>query len=215
MLCPPCSQFVCTIASVSSSAVFFSNLLSFALYFQEKLFLLLAPRLLADQFLFNSGDESDKWTSLHPLYCLQGFSGYFPLSHATPHIHSCWQKEPINPQLLEELLSLNKQKGKEPVQSPIVFSTPFSPQYREITSIIKKYLPVLLADEKMVDVLETPIKYVARRACTIGNMVSPSAFPKNKMEAGTQLSTMGFYICGHIICKLFSVQRVRLAIMHK
>lgn len=50
---------------------------------------------------------------------------------------------------------------------------PYSPQYKKITNIIKKYLPILTADQKMTDVLKTPVHYVARKVCTVGNLVSP------------------------------------------
>lgn len=81
----------------------------------------------------------------------------------------------------ELLLFKNKQKSKELGHSPIVFSTLYSPQSSEITNIIRKYLPILSADEKMVDVLATPIKYVAKRACTIANIGSPGACQKQML----------------------------------
>lgn len=58
----------------------------------------------------------------------------------------------------------------------IVFSTPFSPQYGKIINIVKKYLPMLHTDDTMSQVLEHPVKFVARRAGTIRNIFSPSLF---------------------------------------
>lgn len=52
----------------------------------------------------------------------------------------------------------------------------------------------------MIDILSEPVKYVARRAWTIGNRVSPSAF-QISTQTPTWLSTKGFCKCGHSICK--------------
>lgn len=72
-------------------------------------------------------------------------------------------------------------------------------------NIIKKYLPILTADEKMADILKTPVHYVARRACNVGNLESPNIFPKtNNATATSWLSTIGFHKCGHRICKVCS-----------
>lgn len=80
-------------------------------------------------------------------------------------------------------------------QVPLFFSTHFSPQYSEIIKIVKKYLPVLHVDETLSQVLETPVKFGARRACTIGNMVSPSLFPRNPDKRSTWLRTKSFFRC--------------------
>lgn len=54
----------------------------------------------------------------------------------------------------------------------------------------------------MGEILSNPVQYVAKRACTIGNRVSPSTFPKDKQLSATSwLSTLGFHKCGHKICK--------------
>lgn len=71
---------------------------------------------------------------------------------------------------------------------PIVFSTPFSPQYRDIIRIIQKYVPMLHADETMSDILTSPIKYISRRVCTVGNLVSPSVFSREEVEKKSWLS---------------------------
>lgn len=53
----------------------------------------------------------------------------------------------------------------------------------------------------MVDILSEPVKYVARRAQTIGNSVSPSTFVSKNPTSGNWLSTTGFHKCGHSVCK--------------
>lgn len=96
--------------------------------------------------------------------------------------------------LMEPKIDTNMQ-----VISPIVFSTPYSPHYKEITSIVKKYL--LMVDEKMADILKDPVKFVAHRARTIENMVSPNLY-WNEKAASNWLTTTGFFRCGHSICKV-------------
>lgn len=86
----------------------------------------------------------------------------------------------------------------------IFFSTPYSPQFNQIKQIVSKYLPILKLDEDMVDILTEPIKYVARRAQTIGNSVFPSVFLTEKSNPGNWLSTTGFHNCGHSVCKACS-----------
>lgn len=85
-------------------------------------------------------------------------------------------------------------------ESPVVFSTPYSPQFNAIKNIVAKYLPILQGDKDMADILSRPVKYVARRARTIGNSVSPSG-----MVGGSQrenwLSIKGFFKCGRSVCK--------------
>lgn len=46
-----------------------------------------------------------------------------------------------------------------------------------------------------------PVRYVAKRATTIGNIVSPSVFPRTKLGGTTWLSMKGFHRCGHSLCK--------------
>lgn len=54
-----------------------------------------------------------------------------------------------------------------------VFCTTYSPQFNQVKSIIAKYLPILQLDQDMSTILSQPVEYVARRARTIGNLVSP------------------------------------------
>lgn len=89
---------------------------------------------------------------------------------------------------------------KDTTNSTIVFSTPNSPQFKDIIKIIEKYLPVLHTDDTMSDILSNTIKLVAKRSRTIGNTISPSLFPKIN-QYSTWLSTVGFYKCGHAVCR--------------
>lgn len=66
--------------------------------------------------------------------------------------------------------------------------------------MIKKYLPVLQVDDTLSHILDTPVKYVASRACTIGNRVYPSLFPKNQEKNSSWLAPKGFFIGGHGRC---------------
>lgn len=102
-----------------------------------------------------------------------------------------------------QLLTIKQNRSQlENMDRPTVFSTTYIRQYNLIVDIIKKHMPILLADEKMGEVLCTPVQYVAKRASTIVNRVSPSVFPKMKQQSATSwLTVMGFHKCGHKICK--------------
>lgn len=89
----------------------------------------------------------------------------------------------------------------------IYFYTTFS-QYHKITQIVRKYLPVPNSDEVMINVLQTLVKYVARKVTNIGNIVSPSLFPQINTNATTWLSTVGSHTCGHTKCKAYCFAQV-------
>lgn len=59
------------------------------------------------------------------------------------------------------------------------FSTQYSSQFQDIKCIISKNLPILYIDDSYREVLSQGVKYVARKAHTLGNMVSPSAYVSN------------------------------------
>lgn len=66
-----------------------------------------------------------------------------------------------------------KQHRPQPEDEPnIIFSTAYSPQFKQITSIIRKYILVLYADETMRQIISKPIQCAARNCSTIGNVVS-------------------------------------------
>lgn len=84
-------------------------------------------------------------------------------------------------------------------KNPVTFSTIYSPQYRKITNIIKKHLPLLRGNRKMCTILDTGIRYVSRRAPTLGSIISPSLFTVETPSANW-LSTRGFFGCGSARC---------------
>lgn len=75
----------------------------------------------------------------------------------------------------------------------VVFTTTFSLQYNQVVRIVKRYLPILSADERMKSILDTPVKFVAKKALTLGSMVSPSLFRSRITQRDTWLSTVGFH----------------------
>lgn len=70
--------------------------------------------------------------------------------------------------------------------SPIVFSTPFSLEYGQICSLVKKYMPILLFDPALENVFRAGYKCVARKAPTLGQELSPSLFvqPNKRIQTG-------------------------------
>lgn len=93
-------------------------------------------------------------------------------------------------------------------KSGLCFSTPYSPQFNSITNIVRKYLPILYADETMREVLSSSVKFEARKASTLGNVVSTSMFSRAFNENTTWLSTVGFFKCGHNKCKACKFETV-------
>lgn len=60
----------------------------------------------------------------------------------------------------------------------------------------------------MHEVLQRPVLFVAKRAPTIGNRVSPSLFLDRGNRGQSWLSTVGFHKCGHHICKVCNFANV-------
>lgn len=56
--------------------------------------------------------------------------------------------------------------------------------------------------------LRNSVRFVARKATTVWNMVSPSLFPKKKKDSTTWLSMLVFYRCGHNRCLACEVTAV-------
>lgn len=53
----------------------------------------------------------------------------------------------------------------------------------------------------MPEILKSQVKFISRKAPTIGTMLSPSMFISEEGCWNTWLSTIGFYNCGHQKCK--------------
>ncbi|CAJ0965350.1 unnamed protein product [Ranitomeya imitator] len=85
----------------------------------------------------------------------------------------------------------------------ITFTTTYSPQFKEITDIIRKRIPMLSQDKKLNQILSKPVRYIAKKAPSLNNILSPSLFvseDKRLKEKENWLSTKGTYKCGHNIC---------------
>lgn len=61
--------------------------------------------------------------------------------------------------------------------SLFIFTTTYSPQFNYIT---RKYFPILSLDDTMSKMLTLPVKFVAKKAPTIGSMISPYLFPNGQ-----------------------------------
>lgn len=84
----------------------------------------------------------------------------------------------------------------------------FSPQYCDIVGIIQIYVPILHSDKVMTDILSAHNEYVSRRSRTVGNVMSPSVFPREGEVKRSWPSTAGFFKCGHTICHACSFAMV-------
>ncbi|XP_056424913.1 extracellular calcium-sensing receptor-like [Hyla sarda] len=94
--------------------------------------------------------------------------------------------------------SYNKTQGTQKTpDSPVVFCTKYSLEYKRICNIIHKYMPIVLCDPAFQGVFPTGYKCISRRAPTIGQSISPSLFSTQQKSQPTWLRYMGSYRCGH------------------
>lgn len=84
--------------------------------------------------------------------------------------------------------------------SNLVFSTPFSVEFKSISNIIRKYLPILESDPMLSEILGQGCKIVAKKAPTIGNVLAPSLVQTERPVTHTWLNHPGCFKCGHRIC---------------
>lgn len=95
-------------------------------------------------------------------------------------------------------------RAKKPDGSGILtFSTPYSVDYNCITSILKKYLPILYQDPLFDSILQNGVRFVARRGRNLGNILAHSALPS--VTQRTWLHTVGFLKYGKPRCGLCKV----------
>lgn len=96
---------------------------------------------------------------------------------------------------------LHSKKGfiKRNNSSPI-FVTTNSRGYDNITSIINRYMPILYQDHDLDAILQNGMRFAARRAKTLGSILSPSMLSSDNCT--TWLDCKGFYRCGHSRCSI-------------
>lgn len=70
--------------------------------------------------------------------------------------------------------SRNNTQGKQGINSSVLFSTPYSVKYNQISHILSKYLPAIYTDPALYQVLNEGFRLIARRAPTLVNIFSPS-----------------------------------------
>lgn len=91
-------------------------------------------------------------------------------------------------------------KTSEPNQPSITFSTQYSPQFPAICNIIKRYLPMLTSNDNLRATVDQGVRFVSRKAPTLGSTLSPSLFTTQISPNMTWLNTVGFHSCGHTHC---------------
>lgn len=95
---------------------------------------------------------------------------------------------------------LSKEKSDNTTRDtsqPVVFSTQYNPHWKKVTNIIKKHLPMLNHDENFSSILLPGVKYVSRKAPTLGTNLLPSLFSSRSESPSTWLNVKGNYLCGH------------------
>lgn len=82
---------------------------------------------------------------------------------------------------------------------PPTFVTTYSTKFNQVTDIVKRYLPILYQDPVLDNILNRGVQCVARKARSIGSILSPSALP-TPTETNMWLRFKGFHKCGHNRC---------------
>lgn len=89
-------------------------------------------------------------------------------------------------------------KQVRPTDLPLI-SMCYSSQLQGIQRITARHLPILYSDGSYRMVLGRSVRYVARRARTIENIISPSLYVSNPPPR-TWLNANGMYRCGVTRC---------------
>lgn len=153
-----------------------------------------------------------KWNSTSPeTYTKAKEETCFRLHHrAYPQcslnrVYNIVDKIPRNA-LLDTSNSFKKQKNWDKFgnSSKITFSTGFIPQYRQVVGIVKKHLPHLNSDPNLRHILSSEIRFVSRKAPTLGSKISPSFFSSKTGQQTTCWQTVGPHKCGHNKCLTYN-----------
>lgn len=101
----------------------------------------------------------------------------------------------------ESLLGNNTHKPLSHISDGFsIFSTPYSLQFKQISDIIHKYIPVLYTDPGFSEVIQKGYKCVSKKAITLGNILSPSMICSQADTKPTWLRHVGCYQCSHTRC---------------
>ncbi|OCT72372.1 hypothetical protein XELAEV_18035350mg [Xenopus laevis] len=101
----------------------------------------------------------------------------------------------------DTLLFPQNKTHKKDYGQKISFITRYSRQYKKIVKRVKKFLPILYADGDFCAALDPGIGCVARRAYTLGDLLSPSLYRENENRKQDDfLRFNGCFKCGQIRC---------------
>lgn len=105
--------------------------------------------------------------------------------------------------LLQDKNKIDDERGRSNMRTNkrnSVFSTPYTVEFKSISNIINKYIPVLHADPELQQVLNDGIKVVVKKAPTLSNILSPSMVKSSKARNPTWLQFPGCFKCSHRRC---------------
>lgn len=106
------------------------------------------------------------------------------------------------------LTEKNRSQENGDKKQMVVFSTPYSTEFKHISGIISRYLPVLDSDPALSDILKGGCKMVAKKAPTVANILASSLVQTDGSVTQTWLHYPGCFKCGHGICICCSVINV-------
>lgn len=93
-------------------------------------------------------------------------------------------------------------------QTPLIFSTSFSTEFKDICALINKHIPMLMYDPSLENFFKAGFRCVAKRAPTLAQDLSTSLYVsyegRNKI-GGNWLDYKGSTGCGHRVCICCSV----------
>lgn len=109
-------------------------------------------------------------------------------------------KDRVNNTMRASLLETRIPHPKKSMSTTTIFSTPFSRQFRQISNIIHKHIPMLHADPGFSRILTKGYKCVSKKAANLGNLLSPSLVTYKNNIPPTWLKHVGCFKCMHTRC---------------
>lgn len=82
----------------------------------------------------------------------------------------------------------------------ITFCTTYSSQFLQIVRIIKHYLLLLCTHDQLHDIMGSGVRFISKKAPTLGTMISPSLYINLTGTSQTWLTMKGFFSCGYKVC---------------
>lgn len=86
------------------------------------------------------------------------------------------------------------------IDQQITFCITYSSQFQQVVRIVKRHLPLLCTHDQPHNIMGSGVRFINKKAQTLGTMLSPSLYINPTGNSQTWLTTKGFFRCGHKVC---------------